>query len=257
MSGLRVRFLTQNDTIEPSAASGCDGFPFPTPPYPVDPPDNHPIELSLAEAIRWYYRIKEWEYSTDLVTTGQKSDGTPTHYNLSGAGTMNALNPPATELELVYHPGVAFGHDFRAQNVQTGQDFGFGPDGVVTTTVDLSFMSGPVYRIDPGGMTPPIILPDLVISASIVGRIDDQDHVLLTVNVNLDDAHGLVARVDNNTVSTFYKGVDSDDPTVRWVATGSTLDFNPHQYWEYADENGNAIYNSSTGAVLPGRHPYD
>lgn len=220
-----VRYLTKNDTVTPANSSGCNGFCFPFT-YTAGGTGHNPEVVSIQQCKKWYSRVKNWSLSTDAAIV----DAFGNAFSMGGGGTMtpNVLNA-TTELQLI-NPG-------RIRN------FGFTSGS--NDNADVSFVTNIIK--DTGDLYPGF---DGI--SSISGTGPGSGQMLIYMYDNGAGLPGITGNVDGISIPIFY-----DTTTFPITSfTLSTWSLTPVEYWPYGQHsNGAAIYDTSTGAILPGRSP--
>lgn len=230
----RVRFLTRNDTVTPANSSGANGFSFPSYTGP-GAEDELPFTieaLTLEEAIRWRWRVKNWEVTTDFQAGDlalPSGDMTPTSiereedligithnaFEVVGGGeestafvTLWLFGPPPESYPFSIGSVSRSGSDYRPFVQISGAIIPFGSE----FSEDLSFHTDPA-AID--------------LFAPVQGEI--------------------TALIDGKEIPLYYsQNFIGEAP----VFTITQLEFTPVEFWPYAAAGGSPIYNTTTGAQL-------
>lgn len=226
----RVRFLTWNDTVTPAKSSGGNGFPAPF--NATAAVDVYNTQVTLADCLKWYWRVKEWKVTADLLVTGPGG----TAFIVSGQ-TATVVLGPATELDMIQQ-GNHWLHNAMASG-------GTNPAGATHAAL-LLFGNGAVSPEPAIKFDAPNHFPWLEVNA-IVGTIIDGYVQFDSIQANVSPPDGsITAIVDGYAVTLYYQSHLDPGTTL----TGSSLVFTPVSYWPYAAADGTPIYDSATGAEL-------
>lgn len=236
---------------------GRDHFPWPVENMPSSgayPSQYFPLSLSLTDAMRWVWRVKEWNLTGTLhfdVTFG----GETRTYNVVQNLILRPylVDPPfdiSRESQLVLLYGVAA---FSGYQQITG---GF-EDGSVEffeNGIGLLDSSYPSMRYDGGGLYPEVdfvsridgntnlVDPDSSFSIKFTLRNPDED----AIGDSLVLANGI--ELDGNVLDLHYQIGDVGTAVVSNVSGSQTLA--AAEYWPYATKSGAPVYDTATGAQL-------
>jgi hypothetical protein len=215
----RVPFGTNEDTATPANSSGFNGFPFPY--TPGGSGDDFPIAVPLADCIEIYWRIKNWNISTDIIVTDSSPTPPDTYPMQSGDMTPSASNA-TRELDLIF----SIDHQFQE------------PTGA------WSIPFGVIPPINESGET---FYPAIVLSASLGGPFAVVSFNPSVVGFPFVAAGSFTGSVKGLPI-TVYMFLNSSISGLS--ITGSFLDITPIEWWPYAAKDGSPIYDTSTGAQL-------
>lgn len=229
----RVRFLTNNDN-----ASGCSGFPFPTIAAPPTGEEAYyPRSLTLAQTIRWWWRVRTWNLVTDLSVT--QNNGSDSQTTTLAGGDGGAL--AGRELHLTRRTDQASLWDHVAAG--PGASAGNLALALFGNTANALVKDGDNYY------------PRLVLAGSLESLVftPNETAQIQFSSAGIADATGtIVATVDGLPVPVQYKHEpDSEGSSF----AGTTIVITPASYWPYAGADGLPIYDTATGALLPDRTP--
>lgn len=233
-----IRFGTINDTVTPANSSGENGFPFPT---PVGGDADHPLPITVTQdAFKWWWRVKNWSFSSTWSATFGAIGVTFTN------GTMdNSTN--AIAVANLWPPSPLANHYF-----------GF-PAGTGNSTGALSLftiLGAPTPAFLNTGIYSPAIALSSPSGPTFTRLFDSTNTFFVQFDFNPNNLTNVtgtfVATIDGYNVTCYYDATTSP-PTVYNVGT---MDFTPQEYWPYAQLiDGLPVYNTTTGAVIPGRDP--
>ncbi len=228
-----VRFGSDNGTGGLSY-SGFNGFPFPFFGGTIDA--NHPVVVTFQGNVKVWWRVKNWNITTDLTLISTVS-GPPISYPFL-TGNLNPDPSNATrELELI---DTTKTHNFGLTS-STGATSVF--------WMELPF-SEAIYQ---SGAS---LIPRLVLNMSIADPTDPTVSASASfVSPGTITIAGSITNVDAGgpIAINVYAGVS--DPA-RSSVTGSSFTLSPASYWQYAElSTGLPIYDTTTGSVLSGRSP--
>jgi len=240
--GDNVRFLTTNDTATPANSSGANGFPIPFVTGTPGAGTPWPLKVPFDEAIKLYWRVKNWQLSTDLVVTldAEGAFGGPYTYSaVSGTCTIGGVNPPARELDLTGYEG------YVQVNFGTGGTGNFLLLGYSGTQVPTWIQDNPSSNVSD-------LWPNFEITGTFGGingsftasvQFDTRSDILSTVSGSF------TATIDGNDVTVYYDASQNGGGIS--VVTVDHMDFTPQEFWPYAAlDAGGAIYDTSTGAQI-------
>lgn len=227
----RVIFGTRNDTGTPANSSGFCGFPFRPTPGSASPSSTQFLaEWTFLRAIEEYWRIKEITFSVSIqITEGVAPDRT--FYDLTGSSTVGIQFFHTRELDIVTVP-------------LTGM---WSPNGAVIPLTQ-SYENG-----DPdstGNVT--VSLTTDILHQPSAGAIEAGAGCDLFLAVNYP-AGGTPISAGNANILGQTVPMWVASPTADTVVTGFSATISAAEYWPYAGRDGLPIYNTATGALLPGR----
>jgi hypothetical protein len=226
--GVNVRYLCDNGSTG-HGYSGANGFPFAYSDSGTSPDDaggfNYPIEVDFETLIKWWWRVKTWRLETDFsATKGSDSYAIPNGIIMGAPGTDEL-----GRIDKGNYPQGGAGSDYY--NIRLGI--------LLPTTITAIIKDGstlyPSIDIDFGlsYIQPKLGDP----SKMFFGQTSSGFETLLGTIDGID----LPMIVDGTAVDSF---------------NATQFDLIPDTYWPYAQRlDGAAIYDTSTGDVLPGRSP--
>lgn len=207
----RVYFATVQDDATPANTSGFNCFPFPFVQSASDA--FHPIAISLDECIEYWWRIKSWNLSTDVVVTNG-----PVHTPMpSGDMTPDPTNA-SRELDL--------------ELASTAHLFSLGGAGEFTVVADINQNSGTLY-------------PWLEFFSTI-GLVAIVSFNPASPGLPYVSAGSFTGHVNSHPITVYMFTNSSTGTTI----AGSFLDFTPIEWWPYANSDGLPVWNTTTGAQL-------
>lgn len=235
--------------------SGRDHFPWAV----IDGPDPSvapyfPITLSLEQAMRWTWRVKEWGVSGQFsFRVTRDSDGTYGDYTVDYAMTLKPYylvsggpNPPVgSEPYLV----VLFGVVVFVNSSSISNGFPGTPAPIFFANgMGMLDSSYPSLVSDSGQLKPEIDLTTEVQGTPDSGGASSFSFTLSSVNPGgaTTVASGLL--IDGIPVDLYYT-TETDSCSISNFAI-SDLSADPVEFWPYAAKDGSAIYDTSTGAQL-------
>lgn len=246
----RVRFGTCQDDITPANSSGFNGFPFPSlaaiPGFLI--PSDYPITTDFARANKWWWRVKSWNLVSDFSASADDGAGNFATAVVGGDSDTNDTR----ELDLIVP---------RVTQVQwNAQDAGSGGVGSVSGTYDTQLFGFPNVamvavspnfqpRINVGSFS------DSIVASSGTGPGQGTATLLISSRNTGGFTGSITATIDGLPFTLYYAELRFGNGGFSFVHT--TFILTPASYWPYAGANGNPIYNTASGALLPGRSPLD
>lgn len=232
-----VRFMTWNDTVTPANSSGANGFPTPF----IAGGGSFPYATAMTfdEAIKLFWRVKEWSLSTDGAVTASGITTTLPNGVLTGGAVQDGGFVMTSEIQHVNQalsgPGVQCTKDATSANGDSHASFGFFIDGVT---------NAPVVHTTGGNFYPPFFVGGVTRTAS--GEPIAAD-LAVTNDPGGTPKGSITATIDGIPFTLYYDYVL--DPGASFTLTH--FDLTPASYWPYAAlADGTPIYNTSTGAQL-------
>lgn len=218
----RVRYLCAN--------GGEVGFPF-----LLDrtggPSAFYPVAMDLLLLVELWWRVKSWSLSTDLSLTDAMG-----HTFTQANGPMDpALGMPVRELNLITNCNASA----LVYNVFSLAGTGY--------SASFSILGSGAIRLSGG-----LLYPGLQISAGVASNL-----VTPIESVQLDTTFTSSPQIPATIAGVpVPMGMDATSfPPTSYTA--SFLHITPVEWWPFADINGNPIFNTATGALLPGKSPLD
>lgn len=255
--GVRVPYAT-NDDGTLGGSSGFNGFTFPTPIGTFEDGTLNPFRMTFQDAIKCYWRVKNWALFTDIGTSGSGVSLT--------LGSID-FNPTSrtSEMDLIYpgSNGASGGaEDPDAIINNYGQGIAGGVSFEIFKSPNLNYrddeppvnpLDPPILRVCPyfdasGGIvvgttipgTPPFI-PLLIFTTQFNADATS------TITVNLKDSDGTTM----GACTGYLQGINDADPDLAWTPYGSFLDITAQEFWPYAALNGtDPIYDTGSGIQL-------
>jgi hypothetical protein len=212
-------FFTVEDDVDPTQDSGGNGFPFP---FFTGAQDVFPIPIAYDDCVEMYWRIKNWDISTDIV------------FSLSGVDT------PMTSGDMTPDPG----------NAQAWADLETAGGSLHTFTLNTTEttlqLSAPI-KLDSGNYLPQIFM--VTVLAANVGRVSFQSTPPSGIYVSAGTVTGsIIDFFTGNTypITVYLYVINGSGATM----TGSSFVLKPIEWWPYANSQGLPVWDSSTGAQL-------
>lgn len=221
-----VRFLTVNDTVTPANSSGANGFPSPFGTGPTGTGTQNPVKVSLSDAVKWWWRVKNWKLQP---STWSVTDDTPNTFTLTTGDMIPGVGNATRELDLI-NPNAA-AHNFGISSASSQ----------INLFIDES-VGGQIQDADFSHVWPELRLPTSFLgdSGKEIDFAFDQS-ILGTVTGHF------AGSIDGYAVDIYY---DASSTHITSFTVGN-MDFVPVEYWPYAAlSDGSPIYNTSSGAQL-------
>lgn len=208
-------------------------------------PNDYPLVLTRQEIAYYWQRVKTWSVSTDLAVSANaevvdvNSLGLTPVTNATRERDFAVASSIGTGGTKIGNTGGGVGNNSTAWNVSFSMFGGtYSPD-IYDTGTDLKALCGFVGSL----------------SAIDMAGVDE-------IQVQLDsDPAGLAvvtgsvtATVDGKPFTIYY---DSSASLGTGTLTFTFFDLTPTEWWPYASKDGDPIYDTATGALLPGMSPTD
>jgi hypothetical protein len=219
-----IHFLT-NNPADPADAYGCSGFPFkiatsaPSPEYYPIALARHDPDPTAPSCSKWSLRTRIWKPTTD-GTAGSVS-----------IPSVNMTDFTGRTRELEIRQGAGAGTVFQTLS-GTGYDLNF------------EMFGDPLPKLWKDGT-------DYKPQINIAGSINDGMGNTLEFN-------SVESELSGPSTGSITGKIDTKDIPIYMIATGTasmtSFELNPSEFWPY-DYQGDPIYDTATGAILPGMDP--
>lgn len=217
-----VRFGTINDTATPANSSGFNGFPFPYDGSGTTGPGTPaPVGMDFKEAMKMWWRIKTFSFSStwSMVVAG-------TTYTFT-SGNMSGATSRTTELDMT----------------QAANDLRFDTIGTQACQFQLTTPFINTSKDEAGTIYPTFTFAINLITPSGIGT----PYILFSTQDTGGSIGNFNADFDGLTLTIYYY-FPSGAPDS--FSVGNML-IEAVEYWPYAAlSDGSPIYNTSTGAQL-------
>lgn len=227
--GDTVRFGTRNDTVTPANSSGFNGFAYPFVTGSTGAGTANPLKMTLAQALRQWWRVRN--YAVSAVTPWTLTSAGVT-YTFAG-GDLSVITGPSRELDFVS---------------QGDQQWG---ETTTTESAGLRLILNPVV-LPPNGFIPDTGT-DLWPCLLIAGSISNPTGTSFVNFGNFQTSGSFSVTLDG---MSFVTGYDSSGVLPGDTFTVGDLAFDAIEYWKYAQLiDGQPVFDTTTGDVIPGRSP--
>lgn len=215
--------------MTPANSSGANGFAYPFVSGSVGAGTANPLQMTLAQAIRQWWRVRNYKVS---AVTPWSITSLGVIYTFSG-GNLSVITGPSRELDFVS---------------QSDQQWG---ETTATESAGLRLLLNPTV-LPPNGFIPGTgtsIWPALLISGSISNPTGTS-----FVNFgNFQTSGSFSVSLDG---MSFTAGYDDSGVLPGDTYAVGDLVFEAIEYWPYAQlSDGLPVYDTVTGAVISGRDP--
>lgn len=217
-----VRYLCNDDTHTPTDSTKANGFPFK---FIDTKGGNNPVAVDYDHAMRPWWRIRNWGLTS---TCAAHLNGADTSFDPT---LIANVGNAARELDLI-NPTTP--HSFQSGNAALfiNTDY-FKDNSGVWPSLNI-FGAGNATFLFAGGSP----------------RVDFS----LDPNLPASPTGNFSGMIDGTTVTIYYteSGFGMGD-----TFTPGTFILEATEYWPFSGLDGDPIYDTTTGQLLSGRHPWD